>query len=472
MTKIKRIKQADGQSLASLLGLIIKFSVPAILAQLSSVIMQYIDAAMVGRLGTQASASIGLVSTTTWLVGSAVSAFATGFSVQVAHSTGAGDYGKARSVIRHGLLTVTVLCSALSAVCVSVSRSLPIWLGGGESVREDATAYFFVYALMIPAMGLSYSAGGMLQCSGNMKIPGILNIMKCALDVVFNYIFIFPSRYAALSGKTFMIPGFGLGVTGAALGTAVSEIICALLMLRFLLFKSDSLRLRKETAAGVYLQELKKAVKIAVPIGVESVAMGFAYVASTKIVAPLGNISLTAHSFSITAESLCYMPGYGIGAAATALAGRAAGAGKADELKRLSKTVVFFGCAVMTVAGAIMYLLAPQMIGILSKDPDVRDLGTQILRIEAFAEPLYAASIVVSGVFRGLGDTLIPSIINLASMWGVRIPLSAFLAGKFGLQGVWIAMALELSVRGIAMLMRLIIKSKGKELYINVGKSD
>jgi Na+-driven multidrug efflux pump len=82
-------------------------------------------------------------------------------------------------------------------------------------------------------------------------------------------------------------------------------------------------------------------------------------------------------------------------------------------------------------------------------------LGTDCLRIEAFAEPMFAASIVCNGIFVGAGDTLRPAIMSLASMWGVRLTLAAVLATTYGLPGVWIAMAIELTFRGIIFLIRL-----------------
>lgn len=100
-------------------------------------------------------------------------------------------------------------------------------------------------------------------------------------------------------------------------------------------------------------------------------------------------------------------------------------------------------------------MTAPAMMGIMTPDMAVQELGAGILRIEAFAEPMYAASIVVYGVFVGVGDTLVPSIMNLASIWAVRLTMAAALAPKFGLQGVWIAMCAELCFRGIIFLIRL-----------------
>lgn len=154
------------------------------------------------------------------------------------------------------------------------------------------------------------------------------------------------------------------------------------------------------------------------------------------------------------------MPGYGIGAAATTIVGQSIGAGQRRLAIRLGWLSTAFGVALMTGTGILMYIFAPAMIGMLSPDPQVIELGARLLRIEAFVEPLYAASIVILGVFRGDEDTLVPGIMNLASMWAVRIPLAFLLVGPFGLIGVWIAMASELAVRGLIFIGRYWLKSR------------
>ena len=138
-----------------------------------------------------------------------------------------------------------------------------------------------------------------------------------------------------------------------------------------------------------------------------------------------------------------------------ALIGQSIGAGRRDLARQLGWLATGLGMAVMSAAAVLMYAAAPLMIGVLSPDAAVRQLGAQILRIEAFAEPLYAASIVASGVFRGAGDTLVPSGMNFCTMWCVRLPLAAYLAPRMGLSGVWIAMCAELCVRGVIFLLRL-----------------
>ena len=436
----------NGQKLTTReeINLILKLSFPAILAQISSIIMQYIDASMVGHLGANASASIGLVSSTTWLIGGILTAAAMGFSVCVAHRIGARDEEGARIIVKWGLLCCLLFSLLIMAIGVMVSPKLPVWMGGEDAIKRDASAYFLIYALSIPAREMLFASQGMIQSSGNIRVTSILNVIMCALDVLFNALFI--PRY---------------GVMGAALGTALSFVLIALVMLYILIVKSPSLsivRRREKKTIGFeefVSNELPTALKIAIPVAIDNIIMGFAYVAFTRIVSPFGTVSVAANSFSITAESLCYMPGFGIGVAATTIVGQCIGARRKGLGNRLGWMAVILGMVIMGFSGALMWVFAPFMIGILSPDQEIRRLGTQILRIEAFAEPLYGASIVSAGVFWGAGETLFSSVLNLLSVWVVRIPLAYFLGSRYGLKGAWIAMCIELCVRGTLFLIRL-----------------
>lgn len=448
---LKDLRDGAQLSRRDQIRLIVQLSLPAIMAQLSHIVMQYIDAAMVGRLGSAQSASIGLMSSSTWLLSSLLTASVTGFTVQVAQFIGAGEERRARDVMKQGFAFALSFAALLSLGAASVSGWLVDWLGADASIAKDARDYILVYALSLPFVQLNNLSGGMLQASGNMRVPSILQVIMCFLDVVFNALLIFPGT--TLFG--IYIPGAGLGVLGAALGTAAAQAVTGVMMFLFLAFRSAMLRFRRSEGFCFERRYLRRAMRIALPIGAERMIMSTAYVMATRIVAPLGTIAIAANSFGVTAESLCYMPGYGIAAAATTLIGQSIGA-KRDELTpRLGTLTVALGMIIMTVSGALMYVFAPLMIGVMSPDPQVIELGARVLRIEAFAEPLFAASIVAAGVFRGAGDTLMPSIFTFMSMWCVRLPLSALLAPKMGLVGVWIAMALDLSASGVLFLMRL-----------------
>ena len=421
---LSRLRNGEALNLSQQIKMILLLAIPAILSQISSTAMQYIDASMVGSLGAQASASIGLVSSTTWMFGGVSFAIITGFTVQVAHAIGAKDFVRARNIMKQGFLFGEGFALVLAVVGAGISSFLPGWLGGTPEILQNAFLYFLVFALFLPFQQLNYLATGMLQASGNMKVPSLLNILMCILDVFFNMFFIFY---------------LDLGVMGASIGTGCSQLVVSLLMCSFLFFKSEFLHLRKEETFHWDKEIFSQALRIGLPVGLDRLVTSSAYVAFTRIVSPLGTIAIAANSFGITAESLCYMPGYGVQSAAITLIGQS----------------TFLGTGLMTCSGLFMYFGSPLMMHLLSPDAQIVALGVQILRIEAFAEPMYGASIVVAGVLQGAGDTLSSSLMNLVSMWCVRIPLAAILAGTYGLPGVWFAMTLELNVRGILFLIRL-----------------
>ena len=433
------------------LRLIVSLSIPSILAQISATVMFFIDASMVGHLGAKASAAIGLVETTCWLMGGLGAAANMGFSVQVAHAIGANDFERARRVLRQSLVCCLVWSATITSLALLVSGRLPYWLGGAAEIAHDASLYFCIIGMAGIFFQMSGLAGSMLKCSGNMKIPSMLNICMCVMDVIFNYLFIY---------------ALGLGVTGAAIGTGLAELVTACLMMFFLLWRSDMLGIFKADDAQQpprlshhdyrpTSDVVVNAVKIGAPMGLQHLLMGGAQIVSTLIVAPLGTVAIAAHSLGITVESLCYMPGFGIAEAATTLVGQSFGAGKRMLTQQFARMSAGLGIAVMTLMGVLMWLFATELMAVMTPVEEIIAIGARCLRIEAFAEPLFAASIVINGVFIGAGDTLRPAIMSLASMWGVRLTLAALLATTYGLPGVWTAMAIELSFRGVIFLIRL-----------------
>ena len=412
------------------LWLIVSLSIPSILAQISATIMFFIDASMVGHLGAKASASIGLVETTGWLMGGLASAANMGFSVQVAHFIGANDFEAARRVLRQSLVCCVIWAIVISLISILVSPYLPYWLGGTDEIARDASLYFAIFGLASIFFQMEGLAGSMLKCSGNMKVPSILNIGMCVLDVCFNYLFIYI---------------LGMGVVGAALGTGVAMLVRSKML--SLVGRPGSFKPKADTVGTAF--------KIGAPMGLQHVLMGSAQVVSTLIVAPLGTIAIAAHSLAITVESLCYMPGFGIAEAATTLVGQGIGAGQKHLTQSFARMSVALGISVMTLMGVLMWIFAPQLMSLMSPVDEVIALGIQVLRIEAWAEPMFAAAIVCNGVFVGAGDTVIPAIMSLCSMWAVRLSLAASMAPKYGLKGVWTAMAIELTFRGSIFLVRL-----------------
>ena len=375
----------------------------------------------------------------------------------------------ARNVLRQAVTSTTLFSFALAAIGVAISGVLPEWLGGDVSIHHDASLYFLIFSLFLPALQLNFLAGGMLRCSGNMRIPSLLGVVMCVLDVIFNFFLIFPTRHAVVAGIDIFIQGAGLGVEGAALGTVAAETVVATIQMWYLCTHSSELKLTKEKGSfRPQVNILKKALRIGLPMGLEHVVICGAQIMTTVIVAPLGVFAIAANSFAITAESLCYMPGYGISDAATTLVGQSVGAKRRRLTRSFAFITVFMGMIIMGLMGLLMYIFAPQIIGLMTPVEEIRSLGIMALRIEAFAEPMFAASIVAYGVFVGAANTLVPCLMNFFSIWAIRLSLAALLAPTMGLKGVWIAMCIELCFRGIIFLIRLFKRSWITKAFGNV----
>jgi putative MATE family efflux protein len=426
-------------------------SAPNILSQLTEIAMQYIDTAMVGALGTRASAAISLVAASTWLFGNLLMAAAVGFSIQIAQHIGAGRADQARDIHRQSLLACTGFAIILTGIGLWMTPRLPRWLGADASIQPLAASYFRIFVLSSVPRMLWLLEQNVLQCAGDTRTPGRINVLMCGLDCLFNYFLIFPTR--TLGRLT--LYGAGLGVEGAALGTALSVVVGMICMLSAAAFRSPASRVIGRGCWKPQKAVLQKACSLAGSIALERAAVNGAQITATRIIAPLGNAAIAAHNFADIVESLCYMPGYGIGTSATTLVGQSWGAGQRGLARRFTWECIYTNMAVMGVLAAILWFCCPAVFAFLTPVHEIQNLGVSALRIELSAEPLFGASIAAIAALRGAGNARKPAHFNLASVWGIRIPLSYVLTKAMGLNGAWLAMCLELNARGLIYIIYL-----------------
>lgn len=452
-----RMRQGETIPLRDTAGVVLMLSIPSILEQIVVTAMEYIDAAMVGHIGAEATAAIGIVSSSTWLLHGILVGLYNAFSIQIAQYLGADRQQDARGVLRQAMLFNLAAGLAAAAFGIGISGHLPGWLGADVSLQANASTYFAIWSAALPftmAMGMYTS---MLRASGDALTPGLISVLVCVLDVVFNFFLINPTR--TLWGIT--VWGAGLGVPGAALGTALATVVGGLLALAILLLRESPLCIRKPAPWKITRSCLRNLLWVGGPLAGERAAISLAQVVVVRIVAGLGTVAIAANSLAVNAEGLCYMAGYGIQGAAIALIGQAVGAHRKDMAKRFAWLCTLMGMGIMTLTGAGLFAFAPALMSIFTADAAVIALGARVLRIEAFAEPMFGASIVASGAMQGAGDSTACFVLNLVSMWGIRLTLAFLLAPRFGLVGVWGAMCFELCVRGLLFLIRL---ARGKWL--------
>ncbi len=423
-----------------LLLTIIALAWPTMLEQLLQTAVQYADTAMVGSLGTAATAAVGSTTTVNWLIGSTISALGVGFLAFISKAHGAKEYEKARHAVSQAVLTVLIAGVFFTVLTLSISPFVPAWMQVEEHLRKISSQYFAILYIPMLARTATIIFGTVLRAAGDTKTPMRVGLFVNLVNVTLNFFFIYPTRYVKFFSFEILIPGAGWGVIGAATASAIAFavggicITIAVFLHPFISPKGYSLRPDKTI--------LLPCLRVAAPNALQRFGTSLGYVVFAAMVNSLGDIATAAHTIANTVESAFYIPGYGMQTAAATLAGNTYGARDEERLKELSKMILVLEISLMIISGSALFLLAPQMMSLFSKDAQVILLGVTVLRMVAVSEPFYGVSIVVEGMMQGMGNTVMPLICNVCGMWCIRI-VGTFIFThifSFGLVGAWACM--------------------------------
>ena len=409
---------------------------PTMLEELMQTAVQYIDTAMVGAIGTQATAAVGATSTVNWLIGSTISAIGVGFLSFVSQACGAGDTKRAGKASSQAVLAVLVCGTFFTALMLALSGKVPVWMQVDPAIQDLAARYFFIlYTPMLARTAITIF-GTLLRSAGDTKTPMRVGFLVNGINVILNFLLIYPTR--AVLGVT--VFGAGWGVIGAAVASAISFVIggvsITVVLWRHPLLSPRGQKLRPDWDV------LKPCLRVALPNALQRFGTSLGYVAFASMINSLGEITTAAHTIANTVESAFYIPGYGMQTAAATLAGNALGAGDNRRVKELARMILFIEVSLMIVSGSLLFLFAPNMMRLFSKDAQVIALGVTVLRMVAVSEPFYGVSIIVEGMMQGMGNTLMPFVCNIAGMWGVRI-VGTFICTQLlgmGLVSAWTCM--------------------------------
>lgn len=420
----------------AMLPVIFALAWPTMLEQAMNTAVQYVDAAMVGRLGAMATAAVGVTTTINWMIGSTVSALGVGFLSFIARAYGAGDRQRAARVSSQAVLAVLVSGLLFTVLPLALHRQVPRWMQAGEDIRNTAGRYFFILYTPMLLRAASIIFGTALRASGDTKTPMRVGVMMNVINVVLNYLLIYPTH--TVWGVT--VPGAGWGVEGAAIASAVSYaaggIGITLALWRHPVISPKGQKLRPDW------EILKPCLKVALPSTLQRFGTSFGYVAFAAMINALGTVPLAAHSIANTVESAFYVPGYGMQTAAATLTGNALGAKDKNRMRVLSQMLLILEIGMMVISGTLLFIFAPGMMRLFTADAAVIALGATVLRMVAVSEPFYGVAIILEGMLQGVGDTVTPFFFNILGMWGVRI-LGTFLCTRvfhFGLIGAWSCM--------------------------------
>jgi len=463
-------RKLRGSAAFSTAGVILSLAWPTMLEQLMQTAVQYIDTAMVGVLGTQATAAVGATSTVGWLVFSTISAFSVGFLAAIAQACGAKDRERARHIASQAVLVTLAVGVLFSAVVLALSGQIPRWMQVDESIRALSTSYFFILYLPLLPRTASIIFGTALRAAGDTKTPMKVGMLVNILNVVLNFLLIYPTRTVTLGGLALTVPGAGLGVIGAAIASAAAfawgGIHITVVLWKHPMISPRGLRLRPDPAI------LKPCMKIAFPNMLQRFGTSLGYVAFAAMINTIGEVATAAHTIANTVESAFYIPGYGMQTAAATLTGNACGAKDPKRMRALSVMFIPIEIGLMLLSGAALFLSAPVLMGLFSKSPEVIGLGTTVLRMVAVSEPLYGFSIIVEGMMLGVGKTKVPFAYNVIGMWCVRI-VGTFVCTQLlsmGLVSAWACMIAH-NVLLFFLYLTTYLRGTWNPLYVKPAKS-
>ena len=438
---------------------------PTVTEQALQTIVQYVDTAQVGRISANASAAVGLTSTTTWLVNAPMWAAAMGVLSCVSRALGAHDEPRARRAAAQSVIFTLIMGAALTVLTLAASPFLPGWLGAKEDIYRDAALYFAIICAPMLFRAASILFAAVLRAVGDTRTPMAINILMNLCNVTLNFLLINPPSVWRLGGAAVSIPGAGLGVTGAAIATAVSFILGGTLMTVFA-FRAPRLQLGKQPLR-YDRPAMGQCLDVAVPLAADHIAVMLGQVVFTGLVARLGTVAIAAHTIAITAEQAFYIPGFGMQAAAATLAGYSIGGRDEKKLMEYSSAISAIAVVLMTSLSVFLFLFPEPIMSIFTPDPQVIALGGQVLRIVALSEPFYAVVIILEGTFNGVGDVRAPFLISVSCMWGVRLVSTWMCVNLFhlNLAAVWWCMVADNMTRFVFMLHRYRGRRWRKALY-------
>lgn len=421
-------------------GVIMSLAWPTIVEEVMATAVQYIDTAMVGALGTQATAAVGATTTVGWLVFSSISALSIGFLAFIARAHGAGEEEKARKAVSQAVLVTLVVGLLSTLLLLGLSGHIPAWMQVEQSIRPLASAYFFILYLPMLPRTASIMFGTAFRAAGDTRTPMKVGVAVNAINIVLNFLLIYETRTVTFLGQAITLPGMGWGVVGAAAASAAAFTFGGVYMTLVLwwhpVISPRGMRLWPD---GVIL---RPCLKIALPNMMQRFATSLGYVAFASMINSVGEIATAAHTIANTVESAFYIPGYGMQTAAATLTGNAYGARDNRRMKSLAAMFIPIEAALMVLSGGALFTLAPALMGLFSNSGEVIALGTTVLRMVAVTEPFYGLAIIFEGMMMGVGRTRTPFVYNIIGMWGVRI-VGTFLCTQLlglGLVAAWACM--------------------------------
>jgi len=415
---------------------IILLAWPVFLEQIFTTLVSYADTAMVGSLGAWATASVTISNSPIMLLNGVVMSLGVGITALVARAVGAGEPDTVKKLIRHAILAILGIGVPIWLITMGLYRMIPLWMGAGEDILNTAADYnlfvSFGRIFIITSMMLNSAFRGY----GDTKTPLYVNSAMNVVNVIFNFLLIYPTRELHFFGLTFTMWGAGLEVRGAAIATSIGMSVAGLSTLAIAFLRKNDYKIDFSGDWRPDRNLCGQIFKISFPAMLERLFMSSSGVLVSSSIAKLGTVNIAANSLCLTAESMSFMPAFSFQTAITTLVGQSLGAKKPDLAERFVKATLIMGAIVMVFTGTGLFVFSEQLIGIFTRDTEVITLAARCLRLVAFMQVPQVTSWTLAGVLRGAGDTKINFYISASTNWLIRT-LFSVLAIRVWHQGLF-----------------------------------
>lgn len=442
--QIIQTRRAQIQDRKALRGQVLDLALPAAGERVLSMMVSIVDTILVGHLGAASLAAVSLSSQWVFVAMTLFDALSTGATAIIARAIGAGDPRTANRAL-HQSLVLSILVGLLATIPAELLAEQAMLLSGATSdTLAEGMTFMRINAAVFTLQSVMFVGNACLRGAGNTRAAMIVMTVVNVVNVIVASITIY---------GPFGLPR--LGVAGSALGAAAGRTIGAGMVLWMLARGSSGLKLNVRDWLPDW-SLMRRILHIGVPTGLERGFMRGGQMVFLRTVSQLGTIALAAHAVALRAESLSFMPGFGFGVAGTTLVGQNLGAGKPRRAEEGGYITFNIAVLLMTALGLVFILLPRPLVRMFSSDPAVVEAAVTPLRIVGFVQPMLAATMVFPGCLRGAGDTRAPMYITSASIWAIRVPLGYLLSITLGLglNGAWLAMVIDMTVRGAFFFFR------------------
>ncbi|MEM4717763.1 MAG: MATE family efflux transporter [Desulfurococcaceae archaeon] len=411
----------------------LKVSMPLVIVQLVESIYSLTDTYFVSGLGRDALAAVGITSYLTWLLGVFTAVFQAPLSILASQFIGSGKYKDAARV-SGCIISISLLYGFALSILFYVFTDFLVTIQSGArgSMYTYAVDYLRIRSIGYTIMMFSMMLDSIVVASGKTRYSMIAHSTGALINVVLDPVLIY---------GFYIVPR--LEVAGAAYATVIASTIVIPIQLTFL--KKINLVPVPHVQGGI----IRQALNLGLPVLAERAIMAIGNNAYAGVVARLGETAMAAHNIGLRIESIVYMPGFAFMLAATTLVGHRVGRGDFESAKRVGLKIIYMGSAIMTVVGFIIAMLGYHIVAPFSPSMEVRRLASIYLLLAGLSELGLGLAMVSSGAIRGGGETKIPSAVNAISIFMVRVIPSIIMAKYVGVIGPWIAMFIDVYVRGL-----------------------